>query len=133
VSITLSDGSVTIELPEDLIWSDRLSWSPVTQTMTRGLTGAPIIMYDVAQYGRPITLEPPAGGGWMLATNEPQITAWHNAPGQKLTLDFHGEQHTVQFAHHDGPGYESTPLRYQINPGPDYKVIPIFRFITVEP
>lgn len=131
--ITLSDGTNTVELPEDLVWSDRRSWSPVTQTMTRGLTGAPIIMCAANEYGRPVTLEAPDNGGWMLATNETQIAEWYNAPGQTLTLDFHGEQHAVQFAHHDGPGYESTPIRYQIDPGPDYKVIPTFRFITVEP
>ena len=80
-----------------------------------------------------VQLQAPDRGGWMLATKEPQILAWHNEPGQKLTLDFHGETHTVQFRHHDGLGYESTPLRFQINPGPDHRVIPTFRFITVEP
>lgn len=130
--ITLSDGTNTVELPEDLNWSDR-TWSPVAQSFTRGLTGAPIIMADAAQYGRPITLEAPERGGWMIATAEPQILTWHNAPGQTMTLDFHGETHTVQFRHHDGLGYESTPVRYQINPGPDHRVIPTFRFITVEP
>jgi hypothetical protein len=132
VSITLSDGSNTVELPEDLNWSDR-TWSRVAQSFTRGLTGAPIIMADAAQYGRPVTLEAPERGGWMLATAEPQILTWHNTPGQTLTLDYRGETHTVQFRHHEGPGYESTPVRYQINPGPDHRVIPTFRFITVEP
>ena len=132
MSITLTDGTNTVELPEDLKWSDR-TWSPVEQRFTRGLTGAPIIMVDAAQYGRPITLEAPERGGWMLATAEPQILTWHNTPGQALTLDYRGEIFTVQFRHHNGPGYESTPVRYQINPGPDHQVIPTFRFITVEP
>ncbi|GGE75959.1 hypothetical protein GCM10011533_30420 [Streptosporangium jomthongense] len=129
MSITLSDGTNTIELPPEMNWSDRI-WSPVAQSFTRGLTGKPIIMSDASQFGRPITLEPP---GWMLATLEPQIITWHNTLEQKLTLNFHGETHTVQFRHHDGPGYESTPVRYVIAPGPDHKVIPTFRFITVEP
>ena len=132
MSITLSDGTNTVELPADLSWSDR-SWSPVTQSFTRGLTGAPIIMVDANPFGRPITLQAPERGGWMLASHEPQIITWHNTPGQMLTLDFHGETHTVQFRHHDGLGYESTPLRFQVNPGPDHRVIPTFRFITVEP
>lgn len=132
--ITLSDGTETIELPEDLNWSDR-HWSPVAQAFTRSVTGKPIIQEAASQQGRPITLEPPTGGGWMLASNEPQITDWHDTPGQKLTLDYHGETHTVQFRHHDGQGYESTPVRYVIKPAqdPGHQVIPIFRFITVEP
>jgi len=130
--ITLSDGTNTIELPEDLNWSDR-TWSPVAQSFARSVTGKAIIQVAAAQLGQPITLQAPDRGGWMLATKEPQIITWHNEPGQKLTLDFHGETHTVQFRHHDGLGYESTPLRFQINPGPDHRVIPTFRFITVEP
>tara|TARA_Y100001001_G_scaffold53680_1_gene50095 strand:- start:8886 stop:9281 length:396 start_codon:yes stop_codon:yes gene_type:complete len=130
--ITLSDGTNTVELPEDLNWIDR-TWSPVSQSFTRSVTGKAIIQVSAAQLGQPITLQAPDRGGWMLATKEPQILAWHNEPGQKLTLDFHGETHTVQFRHHDGLGYESTPLRFQINPGPDHRVIPTFRFITVEP
>jgi len=130
--ITLSDGTNTVELPEDLNWIDR-TWSPVSQSFTRSVTGKAIIQVAAAQLGQPITLQAPDRGGWMLATKEPQILEWHNEPGQKLTLDFHGETHTVQFRHHDGLGYESTPLRFQINPGPDHRVIPAFRFITVEP
>lgn len=130
--ITLSDGTNSIELPEDLNWADR-TWSPVAQSFTRSVTGKAIIQVAAAQLGQPITLQAPDRGGWMLATKEPQILEWHNEPGQKLTLDFHGETHTVQFRHHDGQGYESTPLRFQINPGPDHQVIPTFRFITVEP
>jgi len=132
VSITLSDGINVVELPEDLNWTDR-NWSPVAQAFTRSVTGKVIIQEAQSQQGRPITLEPPVGGGWMLATAEPQITLWHNTPGQKLTLGFHGETHTVQFRHHDGQAYSSTPVRFEINPGPDYRVIPTFRFITVEP
>lgn len=133
MSITLSDGTNTIELPREMNWSDRI-WSPVAQSFTRGLTGKPIIMTDASQFGRPVTLQAPAGGGWMLKTLEPQITTWHNMPEQKLILDFHGESHTVQFRHHEGPGYESVPAtRYVFNPGPDYNVIPTFRLITVEP
>ncbi len=132
MSITLSDGANTVELPADLNWIDR-TWSPVEQSFTRSVTGKAIIQVAAAQLGQPITLQAPDRGGWMLAENEPQIITWHNNPGQKLTLDFHGDTHTVQFRHHDGLGYESTPLRFQINPGPDHRVIPTFRFITVEP
>lgn len=133
MSITLSDGTNTIEIPPEMNWSDR-TWSPVSQSVTRSVTGKLIVMSAAAQGGRPITLEAPARGGWMLKSVEPQIVEWHNTPEQKLTLDYHGESHAVQFRHHDGLGYESVPAtHYVINPGPDYKVIPTFRFITVEP
>lgn len=132
--ITLSDGITTVELPSDLIWIDR-TWSPVVQSFTRGLTGKPIIQAATAQHGQPITLEPPATGGWWYnaPAKEDRVLLWHNTAGQVLTLTLRGTAYSVRFRHSEGPAYDSTPLRYQAQPGPDYILLPSFRFITVEP
>ena len=45
--ITLSDGTNTVELPEDLNWIDR-TWSPVSQSFTRSVTGKAIIQVSAA-------------------------------------------------------------------------------------
>lgn len=132
MSITLTDGMQTVTLPNDLHWSDR-HWSAVSQSFTRGLTGKPIIMMAQRQYGRPITLQAPEDGGWMRLSEEAQILQWHNTPGQVLTLNYHGEVHSVQFRHYESPGYESEQVFYLVNPGPDHFVIPTLRLITVEP
>lgn len=127
--ITLSDGITTLVLPDQMYWSDRYAWSVTEQTSTRSVTGALLIQSAARQYGRPITLEP-AGGGWMLAAEWPQVQAWLDTPDQRLTLDFHGVAHTVQFRHADG-GAEATSLWGDATPTP--WIVPTFRFITVPP
>jgi hypothetical protein len=52
VAITL--GSII--LPATLVWEDELTWTPIVQSVTPSLTGAPIIQIGVWQAGRPITL-----------------------------------------------------------------------------
>lgn len=132
MSITLSDGTTTIELPDSLNWTDRV-WSPVLQSVTRGITGKPLIMSDANDLGRPITLQPPEKGGWMPKSNEAQIIAWHNTLEQKLVLSFHGEIHNVQFRHYEPPAYSSTPLFYEVELKPDDIILPTFKFMTAEP
>ena len=46
-----------VELPDDVIWSDRLSYSPVEQTITPTLTGGVIVEENSLLSGRPITLK----------------------------------------------------------------------------
>lgn len=131
--ITLSDGNTTLELPYDLDWSDR-HWAPVEQSMTRGITGKPLIQEAVRQLGRPITLAPPQqGGGWWPMREEAQVKVWLSTPNQTLTLTIRGAAHTVRFRHFDGDAYVSQPLCDYSDPRPEDYVIPTFRFITVEP
>lgn len=131
--ITLSDGLATVELPYDLVWTDR-NWSPVAQSFTRSVTGAVILMEASGRQGRPITLEPPRrGGGWWPMREEAQIQVWLGTPGQTLTLTIRGSTHAVRFRHHDGAAYTSQPLCDYTDPLPEDFVIPTFRFITVEP
>lgn len=130
--ITLSDGSTVLELPYDLNWIDRAEF-PISQSVTRSVTGALIIMTAAGQYGREITLEPPRSGGWWLAENEAQILTWLAIPEKRLTLDVRGDIHAVMFRQSDARAYESTPVFYSANPGPDHYIIPTFRFLTVEP
>ena len=132
--ISLSDGTTTIELPDDLYWEDE-HWSPVEQAMTRGLTGAAIIQIGTAQHGRPITLVPPdpwGGGAWMLRMHLPQLQAWADTPGQTLTLTLRGQTHHVQFRHQDAPAFEVRNLWHSTAPQPDQWCVPRFRFMTVE-
>lgn len=133
--ITLSDGTATVELPDDLYWEDE-HWSPVEQAMSRSLTGAAIIQVAAAQKGRPITLAPPSrwgsGGGWMKREHIPQIQAWADTPGQVLTLTLRGQAHSVVWRHQDAPAFEAENLWHSTDPQPDQWCMPTFRLMTVE-
>lgn len=130
--ITLSDDTTTIALPYDLDWTDRTEL-PIKQATTRSVTGKLIVMTGVGLYGRPITLQPPQGGGWWDAGNEAQIMAWLAEPEKRLTLNWRGEIHTVMFDQTEARPYESEPVFYRTDSGPDRFVLPTFRLTTLEP
>ncbi|WP_148210414.1 hypothetical protein [Tolumonas auensis] len=44
-------------LPDDVVWTDELDFSPVAQTITPTLTGAIIVEENAVPAGRPITLK----------------------------------------------------------------------------
>lgn len=128
--ITLAVESTTVTLPEDLAWIDEFSWAATAQTVTRGLTGKPIIQAALLVDGRPITLEPPSDGGWMPRSAWSQIQTWLNTPGQRMTLTLRGNAHLVEFRHVDG-GAGAVDVLHYADPGSEHFIQPTFRFITV--
>jgi hypothetical protein len=129
---TLSDGITTVELPYDIDWTDRTEL-PIEQATKRSVTGKLIVMSAVGQYGRNITLEPPARGGWWPANKEPKILEWLAEPEKKLTLAWRGETHAVMFRHTEARAYESELVFYTVSPGEGDFIMPTFRFLTMEP
>ena len=128
--ITLFDGTTTLELPEDLDWSDEFVWSATEQSMTRGLTGKPIIQVAARNAGRPITLVSPPDGGWMTRADLAAVAAWADIPGKEMTLTIHGVAHKVMFRHQDKP-IESRPVMFFSDPAPEHFATVTFRFITL--
>lgn len=119
MSITLAVGLTTIELPEDLHWSDE-AWSPVVQSVDYGLDGALIVQSATRQAGRPITLAPFNGEGcWMPRSTVDQLLTWQAMAGLQLTLTMRTVARTVMFRHHDGQPIELSPLwHFSDNPEP---------------
>lgn len=112
MSITLYDGTTTLELDPDLRWTDEDNWHPVQQSVVRTLTGALDIQAAAMVKGRPITLEPENDdSGWARMTSAVvvQLRNWAAVPGQTLTLTLRGVSHTVIFRHQDG-GFEARPV-----------------------
>lgn len=110
MTILLSDGTTTVELHEDLFWSDELAWDPVAQTAQRGITGALIVSSAQMLAGRPITLEPENdSSAWMHRDDVLALRNWAAVAGQELTLTLRGVTHTVLFRHQDG-GLEARPV-----------------------
>ena len=110
--ITLSDGTTTITLDQDLRWSDEDTPYIVQQSVVRTLTGTLDIQAQAAIKGRPITLEPEDdSSGWTTMTDTvvEQLRNWAAVPMQQLTLTLRNVSRTVIFRHQDG-GLETRPV-----------------------
>jgi hypothetical protein len=109
--ITLSDGTTTIDLHPDLLWSDEFNWQPVEQSAERTITGALVIMPAARIGGRPITLEPEDDdSAWMPRNTIEQLRNWAAEPGKQLVLTLRSTPRSVVFRHHDGAGLEARPV-----------------------
>ena len=110
MSITLTDGTTTLDLNPDLRWTDEDNWHPVQQAVQRTLTGALDIQSAAMIKGRPITLEPENDdSAWMTSSAVVQLRNWAAVPGQVLTLTLRGVSQSVIFRHQDG-GLEAQPV-----------------------
>lgn len=103
--ITLSDGTTTVELHEDLQWADEFAWRPVAQSVERSITGALLIQHGQASNaGRPITLAPDSeNAAWTRRSVLLQVQAWAIEAGKTLTLVLRGVSYSVIFRQTDGP------------------------------
>ncbi|GKS96951.1 hypothetical protein [Acidovorax sp. SUPP2825] len=101
MTITLTNESAVLVLPEDLIWSDELTWSAVAQKTERGIFGTLIIDAMARNGGRPITLQGDGDSAWIQLGTLRTLKAWSSVPGLRLTLGLRGEPFTVVFDHGD--------------------------------
>lgn len=65
MTITLTKDGIALELPQDLIWSDELTWSAVAQSKERGIWGTLIVDAMARNGGRPITLTGDGNSAWI--------------------------------------------------------------------
>ena len=99
MAITLTKDSTTLELPEDLIWSDELTWSAVAQSKERGIWGTLIVDAMARNGGQPITLVGDGDSAWITRGVLRTLNAWARIPGQRFTLQLLGQTFTVIFDH----------------------------------
>ena len=99
MTITLTKDGTALELPEDLIWSDELTWSPVAQATERSIWGTLIVDAMARDGGRPITLVGDGSSAWISRGDLLTLKAWASIPGQRFTLDVLGQVFTVIFDH----------------------------------
>lgn len=111
MSITLSDGTDTIELSPDLYWADELTWNPVEQTVEPTVTGALIVQSAARLAGRPITLEPEddQSSAWMTREVVDLLRNFAAVPGKVMTLTLRGVARSVIFRHQE-VGFEARPV-----------------------
>ena len=99
MTITLTKDGTTLELPEDLIWSDELTWSAVAQSKERGIWGTLIVDAMARNGGRPITLTGEGNSAWITRNVLLTLKTWAAIPGQRFTLQLLGQTFTVIFDH----------------------------------
>lgn len=93
-----SSGDV-INLPNDLLWQDELSWVPVVATHEYSLTGALLVYPSTKQAGRPITLEAPDEEmAWVPRSTVAQLLSWASLPDATFTLVFEYPTDTRTFS-----------------------------------
>ena len=94
-------GSVT--LPDDLIWADEFSWSPVSQSQEITLGGARVLQESAQLKGRPITLKGAEDRAWMAKADIEALFALAATPHQTHTLTLPGPRvFSVAFNRKDG-------------------------------
>lgn len=95
----------SITLPENLYWSDEMTFKSHVQSKTRSVTGRPVISHQALLHGRPITLT----GAWITRADLAAFTALENAPDTPRTLTLNnGDTHQVLFDLEEG-GVEAVP------------------------
>lgn len=107
------DG-VSLFLPNDLLWSDEHSWSPVVSSVSYLLNGALLVQSALRQAGRPITLVGAMDMAWVTRAVVGQLHDWAGAPlsanAGRFTLTLaDGRALTVAFRHGE-TAIESEPV-----------------------
>lgn len=112
--ITLSDGTTTITLPDDLQWQDEFTWQPVESSTEYSLSGALIVQEAARQDGRPITLHGGQEGAWVTRSTVNALHQMASQPGKVLILSLWGVAHTVMFRR---PALAAAEVMRLANPG----------------
>ena len=101
-------GSLT--LPDQILWTDRYSWSPAAGQAQRTIAGSLALFTQSVSGGRPVTLEAREGVAWLTQQQVDSLMAMAAQPGAAFTLSWEGELYTVRFAHHSPPAVELSPI-----------------------
>lgn len=103
-----------LALPNDLLWTDELSWTPVVATNTYTLTGSLIIEQGVRQAGRPITLQADPDMAWVTRTTVETLRAWSAITDRRFKLVLQYPTDTREFLvvfRHDGDPIQASPVK----------------------
>lgn len=96
----------TVPLEDGFLWSDEFDWKPIEQNQERAVDGALIVQEGKKKSGRPITLSPNDGQGWIKRSDLSVIQGWSALQDEQFTLVFEyphdNRQFNVIFNHSDG-------------------------------
>lgn len=100
-----------VPLDDNLIWTNRYDFTPVTQTTNRTLAGSLIVFSHSLTAGQPIILEATDSAGWFTGSMVTSLKSFADVPGASYVLDFHGEVMNVIFNHEIDPVVSFLGLR----------------------
>ena len=96
----------TVPLEDGFLWSDEFDWKPIEQNQERAIDGALIVQEGKKKSGRPITLSPSDGQGWIKRSDLSVIQDWSALQDEQFTLIFEyphdARQFNVIFNHAEG-------------------------------
>lgn len=127
---TLAYSTTTIDLPDDLIWTDEYDWRAVEQQRSFSISGALHIDAGLRQAGRPITLTGGDNFGWLARGVLDSVFAAAQLPGQQFTLTLRGVAHTVQFDQSQPPVQARPVIEFNTPDATDYYAVTL-RFVKV--
>ena len=87
----------TVPLENGFLWSDEFDWKPIEQNQERAVDGTLIVQEGKKKSGRPITLSPTDGQGWVKRSDLSIIQNWSALQGEQFTLVFEYPHDTRQF------------------------------------
>ena len=87
----------TVPIENGFLWSDEFDWKPVEQNQEYAINGTLIIQEGKKKSGRPITLSPTDGQGWVKRSDLSIIQNWSTLQGEQFTLSFEYPHDTRQF------------------------------------
>lgn len=87
----------TVPLENGFLWSDEFDCKPIEQNQERAVDGTLIIQEGKKKSGRPITLSPTDGQGWVKRSDLSIIQYWSTLQGEQFTLSFEYPHDTRQF------------------------------------
>ena len=107
-------SGATLALPDDLLWSDEHTWSPVVSSVSYLITGALLVQSATRQAGRYITLVGAADMAWVARSVVSVLRDWAALPLDAVNGRFEltltdGRIFTVAFRHADG-AMEAEPV-----------------------
>lgn len=121
----------SIQLPDNLQWTDEYDVASVLQSARRTLDGTLVTFSRRVVGGRPITLESTADMGWVPRATVDALRALAQVPGATYPLELRGQGFMVMFRHQDGAALSATPLLPYAQPNPgDYYLVTL-RLITL--
>jgi hypothetical protein len=107
-------SGATLTLPDDLLWSDEHTWSPVVSSVSYLITGALLVQSATRQAGRDVTLVGTADMAWVTRSVVNVLRDWAALPLDAVNGRFEltltdGRMFTVAFRHADG-ALEAEPV-----------------------
>lgn len=87
----------TVPLENGFLFSDEFDWKPIEQSQERAIDGTLIVQQGKKKSGRPITLSPSDGQGWIKRSDLSVIQGWSALQDEQFTLVFEYPHDTRQF------------------------------------